>query len=302
MYEGGDNSPINVLQRDIFAVHGAQLEGGDDDEKAGPSVPHQELASEATGEANGSEQASPEGGDGAVVIDLDEAERDPNGQKRIAQFRLKRVADWRLKHKSWIAGLKKQELRPNDLQILYALALSIISWLAMMISFFIAVGAIGIVYSFPFPYVAVCIVVASSVIYQSRSFNNVEIGLWAAVNALYLATGVFWFIYDFELSEFSLGNVGEEAETAAQIKQRSAANFVFAYVLAAPTLAHGMVFVLRVVDRGVEGMETAYKAMGGLFFGGVFLMVLATFIFVSPVDGGIFIGAVLFVIYAAVQV
>ena len=49
-----------------------------------------------------------------MVIDLDEAESDPNGQKRIAQYRVSRVVDWRLTHKSWTSGLKAGKLRPND--------------------------------------------------------------------------------------------------------------------------------------------------------------------------------------------
>jgi hypothetical protein len=125
----------------------------------------------------------------------------------------------------------------------------------MMIAFLIAYGAIGIVYSFPFVYVAICTVIASSVIYQSRTFMRSEMITWAMVNGLYVAIGVFWFIWDFEISEFSFDNIGEKAATDAQRKQESATNFVFAYILLAPTLAHGVVFVLRVFDRGMDGFD-----------------------------------------------
>jgi hypothetical protein len=160
-----------------------------------------------------------------MIIDLDTAENDPNGMKKIAQYRVHRVADWRLRHKNWFEGLKAGQLRPHDRQFLIAAALSIVAWLAMMIAFIIDMGAIGVVYSFPFVYVAISTIIASSVIYQSRTFKKNELITWASVNALYLIIGVAWFIWDFrnDFSDFSYGNVGAEAttdaEAAAQLAQ-----------------------------------------------------------------------------------
>jgi hypothetical protein len=244
-----------------------------------------------------------------VVVDLDEAEADPNGMKRIAQNRVKRVADWRLRHKTWIAGLKAGQLRPHDKEFLTAVAGSAISWLAMVIAFLLdGMGPIGVVYGLPFVYVAVATIVASSVIYQSRTFNKNELVLWGAVNGLYIIIGVAWFAWDWrtDFADFSYGNVGAEAsndeEAAALLAQQEATEFFFAYILLAPTLAHGVVFVMRLIDRGLEGFDAVFKTMGGIFFAGIFLMIAATFIFIRWTEGLAFLGAILLMLYGCLQV
>lgn len=77
----------------------------------------------------------------------------------------------------------------------------------------------GLVYSIPFPYVAVCMMIASSVIYQSRTFATKEVVYWALINAAYLACGLIYFMYEFEVKEFSLVQIGDETSLAG-IKQR----------------------------------------------------------------------------------
>lgn len=141
-------------------------------------------------------------------IDLDETSKDPNGAKIIARSRLKRVADWRLKSgKSWVKAMQKGQLRPNDMYILWSGLLALIAWLGMAISLFVQYQSmIGLVYTFPFIYVGATLTVGSSVIYQSRTFTKGELAGWGLVNILYLALGVGWFIYDFELSDFDFGN------------------------------------------------------------------------------------------------
>lgn len=83
----------------------------------------------------------------------------------------------------------------------------------------------------------------------------------------------------------------------------SAANFFFAYILLAPTLAHGVVVALRFIDVGQEGFkDQAFKIMIALFSFGVILMIFSTFLLVCWKDGIAFLCVVLVVLYAVFQV
>jgi hypothetical protein len=173
----------------------------------------------------------------------------------------------------------------------------------MAISLFVQYESIiGLVYTFPFIYIGITIVIGASVIHQSRTFNKIELSVWAILNILYLALGVGYFIYAFEFKEFSFNTDCKVPTTVAELKQVSAANFFFAYILLAPTVAHGVVCTLRFLDVGKEGFDAAFKGMLGLFCFGVFLMIISTFLLVCWKDGIAFIGVVLVAIYAAFQV
>jgi hypothetical protein len=54
---------------------------------------------------------------------------------------------------------------------------------------------------------------------------------------------------------------------------------------------------MRLLDRGTAGFDGIFKGMAGAFFGGVFLMLLATFLLVCWKDGLAFLGVVLVMIY-----
>jgi hypothetical protein len=73
----------------------------------------------------------------------------------------------------------------------------------------------GLVYSIPFPYISICMLIASSVIYQSRTFATKELVYWGLINGAFLICGVIYFIYEFEVKEFSFVNIGSEDSLAA---------------------------------------------------------------------------------------
>jgi hypothetical protein len=237
-------------------------------------------------------------------LDFDETNKDPNGAKLIARSRVQRVTDWRVrKSTSWFTAMQKGKLRPNDYQILNSVLMATIAWIGMAVSLFVQYkGIIGLVYTFPFVYVGITIIIGSSVIYQSRTFNKIELAVWGTVNILYLVLGIGYFIYEFELKDFNLGNMCKVPVTQAELDQVSAANFFFAYILLAPTLAHGVVCTLRFLDIGKEGFDGAFKGMFGLFCFGLFMMIISTFLLVCWKDGLAFIGVVFLAVYAAFQV
>jgi hypothetical protein len=86
-----------------------------------------------------------------------------------------------------------------------------------------------------------------------------EIVSWSVVNAVYIIIGVIYFVYQFNLKEFSTSNIGagKDASKAAK-KQKSAANFLFLFVLMAPAISHGLVILMRVVDRGAEKFDKKF--------------------------------------------
>ena len=91
-------------------------------------------------------------------------------------------------------------------------------WLAMTITMMLTMEdkPTGLVYSIPFPYVTICGLIGSAVIYQSRTFDNKEIIYWGLINLAYLICGVIYFIYEFELKEMSVKNIGStESSTSA---------------------------------------------------------------------------------------
>jgi hypothetical protein len=120
--------------------------------------------------------------------------------------------------------------------------------------FFIILGSVllgigdelqGAITIWPLIYTFICAMLGSAVIYQSRKFTVKEYVIWCGINAIYLGIGLAFFIVQYEVSEFTYDL---EKRTT---KQDNAAQFVLAYVFMVPTLAHGLVCVLRIADRGM---------------------------------------------------
>jgi hypothetical protein len=59
---------------------------------------------------------------------------------------------------------------------------------------------------------------------------------------------------------------------------------------------------MRLIDRGLEGFDAVFKGMGIAFFSGILLMILATFVFIRWQEGLVFLGAILGMLYACIQV
>jgi hypothetical protein len=47
---------------------------------------------------------------------------------------LKRVVDWRLRHKSWIAAMKKGDLRPNDFSFIVSMGCAILFLIILILA------------------------------------------------------------------------------------------------------------------------------------------------------------------------
>ena len=112
------------------------------------------------------------------------------------------------------------------MQFIYSLLGAFFFWILMTITMMSSAPdvATGLVYSIPFIYIAICVMIASAVIYQSRTFYNKELVYWAIVNVLYIICGVIYFIYEFEMKEFSLKNIGadeDDANASAAAKKQS---------------------------------------------------------------------------------
>ena len=108
---------------------------------------------------------------------------------------MKRVRDWRLVHGNWLTAFRAGDLRPHDYKVIISftvcyLALFILMWTlyGMMDS------AAGIMLICPAYYFTICLNLASTVIYQSRTFTVKELVLWCVINVLYILAGVLYWI------------------------------------------------------------------------------------------------------------
>ena len=76
-----------------------------------------------------------------------------------------------------------------------------------------------------------------------------------------------------------------------------AAYFLFFYVLCVPTALHMIVCVLRILERGFEGFLENFKYFIGIVVLGLLLLVISCFLFVSAIEGAIFIGALMLAVF-----
>jgi hypothetical protein len=116
-----------------------------------------------------------------------------------------RVSDWRLKHKSYYTAYMKGALRPNDMNYINSMLGFIICFLVLTLINMIVMGAgLGFISCQPIFYVCVLFLIATTVIYQSRPFYYKELVYWGLVNIIYLGVGILFFIYQYEVSEFTI--------------------------------------------------------------------------------------------------
>ena len=126
-------------------------------------------------------------------------------QRKIATTRLRRVKDWRLRHSSWMGAMCAGELRRNDKRLLSSLSLSTAFTIALMATLTNDMADfLGVIICLPFVYFAVCLLVASTVIRQSRTFTCKELLWWVVVNLLYLGCGIAYFILDYDVGSFTV--------------------------------------------------------------------------------------------------
>ena len=122
-----------------------------------------------------------QGGDD--LKDMDLLEQQEGGMQIIAKSRLMRVSDWRVKKIHWTTAFSNKTLRPNDMQFIFSLLGAFVAWVIGTIIMMSTAesAAQGLVYSVPFIYVTVCVMIASAVIYQSRTFATKELVYWGVV-------------------------------------------------------------------------------------------------------------------------
>lgn len=77
-----------------------------------------------------------------------------------------------------------------------------------------------------------------------------------------------------------------------------ASKFIFVYILMMPTIAHALVALLRIEDRGLEQFDKKFKFFVGAAAFGIFLMLVSVFFFIHWIEGLVCLGVVLVLIYA----
>ena len=155
--------------------------------------------------------------------------------------------------------------------------------------------SLGFIICFPISYIAISTIIGASVIMQSRSFNITETIVWILVTVVYLLIGISWFRMKFDLSEFDFDIETENPHLLY------AAYFILFYILAVPTLIHGVFVAARVVDRGLEDFTLLYKAFLGIFCFGLLLMTATIFLFVHWIQGVILLCCFLILIWFVIQ-
>jgi hypothetical protein len=219
---------------------------------------------------------------------MDKALVRQDGYKIISKNELNRVVDWRLVHdKSVYKALRALDLRPNDLRLLasfFVSGLFLIILIAVLLG--VADSPVHPVATSPLWYVAVCLAIGATVVNQSRAFTMKERIVWLVFTFLYLAGGVAFLAANWE-----------EKPEGKEDDPHPYAYFVVLYLLFVPALTHGLVVLLRYIDRGTDGMRKDFKMFIGGFALCVVLMVLAVFLFVRWVDGVAFLGGLLLVMY-----
>lgn len=232
-----------------------------------------------------------------TYINRDHHEEEEGGLARIASTRLYRVTDWRLMHPGgWTAAYGKGDLRPNDVKLINSMLLCFLAILIGMGAMYGIAGGTGFISTLPFCYLGVCITIGSAVIYQSRTFTTKEIVGWTIIHLIYAGCGAAFFVIEYEVADFEI-----DVEKSDP-KQEEASYFILFYVFLAPTVAHGLMFTLRIIDRGMEKFDRLFKVFIGIFCFGLSMMILSVFLFHHWIEGVAAIGALLLCVYAGAQV
>lgn len=156
----------------------------------------------------------------------------------------------------------------------------------------------GIIIVLPALYVGVCFLIGSSVIYQSRSFRTTELVFWILFNVLYLVFGFAYFALLLSPKELVLFTNEYNALNFA------AGTFVFYYIILPPTFIHGLMFVMKALDRGFVATwkEGMFKGFLIVFAIGIVAEVLNNFFFLTLTMGGVYLFLSILLIYGAAQV
>ena len=216
-----------------------------------------------------------------IYIDLDKAE-EQGRMKLIACTRLKRVPNWKLNHKTWLAAYSANALRPNDYAFIRFLMSFILSW----IIFGVALSAfwkdmLGIVISMPFLYFGVCIVIGCSAIYQSRPLKSSEAISWAGINLAYLGIG--------------LGYMGY-----VRMNPFNEPYFALVYILIVPMVQHSLVVILRLQQSDTK-LGPVMKAFAVVALVFIVLIVIYSYICLSIATGVVLTVILVVSIYGVVQ-
>lgn len=232
-----------------------------------------------------------------VYIDMDEAEALGEYQQ-MACTRLKRVPDWSLRHATWMGGYCAKELRPNDYYFINSMLVAFLSLVALTLALTARwKDSYGLMVGVPILYLGLMLLVASSVVAQSRAFSGTEIIVWVLAQLGYGALGVLFFAAKFDLSDFEF-TLSQERSA----KMIEAAYFILFFILLVPTFIAGLTVALTVADRGSgEKLPAFLKALAAEFALGVILMLACAFLFVHWIDGAIAVACVLALVYGAVQ-
>jgi hypothetical protein len=162
---------------------------------------------------------------------------------RIPFTRLMRVKDWRLEYPSIYKAFFAKALRPNDYQFFQSLFVFIQSMIGLTVGNMVSIRpGLGFICSLPPFYIGLSILIGTSVIYQVRTFSIRELVYWILLNLLYLTAGLVYFIVKYEVNTFTI-DVSKRSET-----QNEASLFILLYVLVTPTLAHGVIIILKITD------------------------------------------------------
>lgn len=160
------------------------------------------------------------------------------------------------------------------------MAIAFIAWVGLFIGLAATQAAIkGVVIAML--YLGVSLIISSSVIYQSRALAIKELIPWIAFNLVYIGASLAYFFVSFENSKSSPQGF----------------RYIFYYILTLPTIIHGMILLLRVVNRGFDGLFGEFKLFIFIFSIGKLSMIIFSF-FISPVGGGIYLISVVLVISA----
>ena len=81
-----------------------------------------------------------------------------------------------------------------------------------------------------------------------------------------------------------------------------AAYFIFFYVLCVPTAVHALVCVIRIFERGFEGFLENFKYFIAIVILGLLLLVISCFLFVSALQGAIFIASLMLILFIFGQI
>ena len=205
-----------------------------------------------------------------MYINIDEVEKDDDGQQKMAENRLHRVKDWR-KETNFISALLTGKLRPNDKGFIYSMAIALIAWFGLFIGLTSTQAAFKGT-AIALLYLGVSLIISSSVIYQSRALTIKELVPWILFNLIYIGVSLIYFFLSFDGAKSSPEGL----------------RYIFYYILTLPTIIHGIILLIRVFTKGFEGLFNEFKMFIAIFLVGKLSMIIMSF-FINAITGGIYL-------------